>query len=66
MIHLQTKQKVEGYHKTYYVFDEDDHTTKKYMKKKIRSKITKNRMLEYILESSNRTLLFEKKKGLII
>ena len=27
------KTKVEGYHKTYYVFDEDDHTTKVYEKK---------------------------------
>ncbi len=27
------RTKVEGYHKTYYVFDEDDHTTKVYEKK---------------------------------
>ena len=27
------KTKVEGYHKTYYVFDEDNHTTKVYEKK---------------------------------
>lgn len=27
------KTKVEGYHKTYYVYDEDDHTTKIYEKK---------------------------------